>query len=59
MPVAVEAMVSPLGSPTLSPPPVDTEERRAESDFRKKRPVAPQSHIGGKALFERAGVLKL
>ena len=48
MPVAVEAIVSPLGSPTLSPPPDDKVERKTESDFRKKRPVAPQSQMGGK-----------
>ena len=47
MPVAVEAMASPLGSPTRSPPPGEKEESKLESDCRKKRSVAPVSHRGG------------
>ena len=45
--MAVKAMASPLGSPTRSPPPEETEVRRGESEERKYKPVAPQSHAGG------------
>ena len=51
LPVAIDRIAVPLGSPTIRPPPGFTSDRNLESDMRKKVSVAPVSCIGNFALL--------